>query len=544
MSISLELSEKKTLKIQNSLREFGSLTGEPQELEEGSTPVRIAFAGGFGSGIKTLMRAMGPVIGEGLAFYEIILDSPEWCEADGTAKELLKKADAIVFVWNATRPLTRDEKQYLLEHFAGAQRRNLFLAVNLFPGLGEENRTDIRDYLREVFVGPGGCFEGAQFDRRVFYVNAIGNPLTGAEKTGISELETALSDYLNGERLTEKVRPALTRIAAACRQAEQNLKKMYGEKNSSAEKQKSAELIAKLQRQAVHMERAFSLTGSVLQATAYDSLVRLVNIELPARWKEERVHMPAFGAADTIRLLQTSLKGDEEKRHARQAELLKPLCEKLTEFLSAQISGWQRSLSDEMKLQTEQFEKDLRAETELFDQNLVRAAALFDGAEVEEVLSPGALTKALEEALHPPVVMDGGPWVPWSIPKTLLPPSLVDLAVIHYLSDIGRGKTLTDCLAEAVFQSLRELTGSGGILGDRIEREFWRAGTAFAARAKEQLKRETERQREKTKEIAREENRFSAMQRLYDDVFRTLYGSSQERPFSTANTEKVIDIIR
>lgn len=544
MSISLELSEKKTLKIQNSLREFNSLTGEPQELEESSTPVHIAFAGGFGSGIKTLMRAMGPVTGEELAFYEIILDSPEWCEADGTAKELLKKADAIVFVWNATRPLTRDEKQYLLEHFAGAQRRNLFLAVTLFPGLWEENRTDIRDYLRKVFVGPGGGFEGAQFDRRVFYVNALGNPLTGAEKTGISELETALSDYLNGERLTEKFRPALTRMAAACRQAEQNFKKMCGEGSSSAEKQKSAEIIAKLQRQAVHMERAFSLTGSVLQAAAYDSLVRLVNIELPARWKEEHVHMPAFGAADTIRLLQAGLKGDEERRQARQAEILWPLCEKLTEFLSAQLSGWQQSLLDKMRLEMEQFERDLRAETELFDQNFIRAAALFDGAEDKDAPSSVALTKALEETLHPPLVMDGRPWVPWNIPKMLLTPALVDLAVAQYLHDIGRGKTLTDCLAGAVFQSFRELTGSGGILGDRIEREFWRAGTAFAARAKEQLERETERQRERTKEIAREENRFSAMQQLYDDVFRTLYGSSQERPFSTANTEKVIDIIR
>ena len=130
MSISLEMSEEKTLRIQNSLREFDSLTGEAQGLEESSTPVHIAFAGGFGSGIKSLMRAMGPVTGERLAFHEIL--RPEWWEADGTAKELLKKADAIVFVWNAAQPLTRDEKPYLFENFGGTQGRNLFFAVNLF----------------------------------------------------------------------------------------------------------------------------------------------------------------------------------------------------------------------------------------------------------------------------------------------------------------------------------------------------------------------------------------------------------------------------
>jgi len=277
------------------------------------------------------------------------------------------------------------------------------------------------------------------------------------------------------------------------------------------------------------MERSFSLTGSVLQASAYDSLVRLINIELPTLWKEERIHMPEFGAADTIRLLQAGLKGDEERRHARQEELLSPLCKKLTEFLSARFAVWQGSYSDQMEREIEKFEQDLRAETELFDQNLVRAAALFDGSEDENGPAPGALTKALEETLHPPILMDGGPWAPWNIPKTMLPPALVDQAVTQYLHDIGRGKTLTDCLAGAVFQSLRELTGSGGILGDRIEREFWRAGNTFAARAKEQLDRERSRQREKAKEIDREEKRLTEMQRLYDDVFQTLYGSSGER---------------
>lgn len=133
--------------------------------------------------------------------------------------EYLSKANAIIFLLNATAMFSVNEKEYIKENFAGKHLQNVFFVVNrinqIVESLEENVIPCVRNGLSAVFTDENGRFDEDLFQKRVFYVDAYGARCArtgepykvcfgrkvieipiGIEKTGFPEFESALWQYL------------------------------------------------------------------------------------------------------------------------------------------------------------------------------------------------------------------------------------------------------------------------------------------------------------------------------------------------------------
>lgn len=139
---------------------------------------------------------------------------------DQITKEYETKANAIVFLMNATKPLEISEQDRIAAKYFSKQLKNVFFVINRFNSLNsQEEREDAinryNEFLSQVFVDSRGNVDKSLMKKRVFFVNARGAeslraegtykilvggkevemPLT-IDETGVPELENALSEFL------------------------------------------------------------------------------------------------------------------------------------------------------------------------------------------------------------------------------------------------------------------------------------------------------------------------------------------------------------
>lgn len=164
---------------------------------------------------------------EGIAGSMVqLVDSPgTQASASDTkvAKDFAEKADAIVYMINATYAFDEEERKYIKEHFANRQKKNVFFVVNKFNLLDEDGekkklKNRAREELQDVFADENGIFNQKLYDERVFYVDARGSlnarvgEATKAERnteggkisddtTGVPDFEAKLGEFLtSGDR--------------------------------------------------------------------------------------------------------------------------------------------------------------------------------------------------------------------------------------------------------------------------------------------------------------------------------------------------------
>lgn len=134
-------------------------------------------------------------------------------------EEYVPKANAIIFMLNATALFSKKEKEYIEKNFGGKHLQNVFFVVNrinqIFEPLEENVKPTVRSGLSSVFTDASGKFDEILFQKRVFYVDAYGalcartgepyKVLAGRkeiefpieiEETGFLEFESALWQYL------------------------------------------------------------------------------------------------------------------------------------------------------------------------------------------------------------------------------------------------------------------------------------------------------------------------------------------------------------
>ena len=148
------------------------------------------------------------------------VDSPgtQQSAADNeVAHEFIKKANAIVFLINATAAFTKDDKDFIQKHFAGKEMKNLFFIINRFDCISESSKAElmasVREQLKDVFSKADGRFDEELFQSRVFYTSAslsvlartgqklvvtgFGEVPVDDNQTGVPEFEAALAGFLS-----------------------------------------------------------------------------------------------------------------------------------------------------------------------------------------------------------------------------------------------------------------------------------------------------------------------------------------------------------
>ncbi|NET45457.1 dynamin family protein [Okeania sp. SIO2B3] len=144
----------------------------------------------------------------------ILIDSPGLKEDAARTKmahNFLKQSQAIIFVLRADKLLGEDEKDFFESYFQPGQVNNVFIVVSFIDLAKEKGQETVdrvkrrtKNFFEDYYIDREGDFDRDFYDRRVFFVNALGalEVRTGiADKavlnsSGVLELEEELEKFL------------------------------------------------------------------------------------------------------------------------------------------------------------------------------------------------------------------------------------------------------------------------------------------------------------------------------------------------------------
>lgn len=130
--------------------------------------------------------------------------------------------DAVVYVLDATRLLSLDDRRYIERYLSDGSNRNLFFCINRMDNIKKKDVPVVRNFTKEVlkkFFMPNGVFDEALYQNRVFFISAyhslnarLGKPshsLSGDAgvtdtESGVPEFEYTLRKFLQQQSIEKQ----------------------------------------------------------------------------------------------------------------------------------------------------------------------------------------------------------------------------------------------------------------------------------------------------------------------------------------------------
>lgn len=232
----------------------------------------------------------------------------------------LRQAEAAILVLSATQPLTRTEKEFLVEQVVGNNIKDIFIVINYKDQvIGEEERViqhvldnlqDVQDFSQRIFIVSS---KQALLYRRkqageVLKSKALLNcPATLAE-TGIKELETALARFLSEEKGNAKLKKYAERCFLALKEAEHGIAVQKEGLSHSLD-----DLKAKLFEERPKFMKTKRLAGQITQGLQVQLESRQIDIEKMADLTANKIKQAAIGSIDSYDGNISELSGSEIK---------------------------------------------------------------------------------------------------------------------------------------------------------------------------------------------------------------------------------------
>lgn len=360
-----------------------------------------------------------------------IIDSPGLEENVSRTKATLSfvpKANAIIFELNAIKLFSANEREYIEEHFADKQRKNVFFLVNRMNQLMDEDsvveiKKSVRKGLHDVFLDANGVFDEELYRKRVFFINAygaycakIGKPqkmivndelyVVKEKDTGMPEFEEALTEFLTSEeRLIATFQSTLTNMANSYLAAEkmhentvQTMSQSLDEMMANAAR--SQEKLDALDKNIQDIESAIEKTSKHIQTKVYNDLVNFVSVKMPQAWAKEsqKIKVP-FNILSYAELFMANMPfSPQNKRSQKQMKILKPLTDAVQKFISRQLDNWAKSVPALIAIDIADLEEELGESIHDFDMGLAQAASMFQigvGTYNRDVGAVGRLQQAV-----------------------------------------------------------------------------------------------------------------------------------------------------
>lgn len=347
------------------------------------------------------MQSDLPLFKDGVQF----IDSPGLEEASARTKttdNFVPKANAIIFLLDATKLFSEKEKAYVKIHFEYADTvpRNVFFLVNRFNQLNtiqdqELVRKSASAHLKPVFTDDNGYFDARLMEKRVFYVNAykaLQERKAGRVPydTGMVEFQEALEEFLTSEdRIIARYQPVISCMAASCLEVrrknslqEHAMKVPYKELNDNYNRaeQELKQLESDLERmRGVIMKTCDNVTTKIVS-----SLRQFVSTDIPAAWPAALALCDKkFGMVEMVKVAVTR---NEKKR----AEILRPLVEFVNDFIEDEMSQWGKTVNILIKDDLEDMEAELDSRTQEFSVKMDNILSKFTGVKASAGSGGGA----------------------------------------------------------------------------------------------------------------------------------------------------------
>lgn len=232
----------------------------------------------------------------------------------------LRQAEAAILVLSATQPLTRTEKEFLVEQVVGNNIKDIFIVINYKDEvIGQEERVvkhvldnlqDVQDFSQRIFIVSS---KQALLYRRkqageALKTKALLNCPATLKETGIEELETALACFLSEEKGNAKLKKYAERCYLALREAEHGIAVQKEGLSHSLD-----DLKAKLFEERPKFMKTKSMAAQITQGLQMQLESRQMDIEQLADLTANKIKQAAIGSIDGYDGNISELSGSEIK---------------------------------------------------------------------------------------------------------------------------------------------------------------------------------------------------------------------------------------
>lgn len=332
------------------------------------------------------------------------IDSPGLGEAVArtkTTNKFIPQANAIVFILDAQKLFSEDERAFIRKHFVNVdpKPRNVFFLINRINQLNndlerEAVKRQVKLTLKPVFTDETGYNEGL-YNERVFFVNSYGALQMQKEGnspigTGIIEFKTALERFLTSEeRVIAKYKSVVANMAGVYVVAQKQIEDTAAllkqdvsvlEKNRADAEKKLKELSIRVE----NIEKAIDRTKRNITNKIINSLETFVKLDLVNDWPAYvEKYDEAFGISDMIKLALPI--GDEKKE-----EILYPMVKYVNGYVKEKLETWSDSIPMLINIDIDSLKDELNDQTIAFDFTLEQAKSIFSGADSSNWNGQGA----------------------------------------------------------------------------------------------------------------------------------------------------------
>lgn len=315
-----------------------------------------------------------------------LVDSPglgEHIHRERATLNFLHESQAVIFVLNALRPFSLNEREYITRELASHDLASIFFVVNRLNQVAAEDVETTREFMRGVLLDlmreRGLTFNEQLLQERLFFINA--QAALGARQTtpvaevplkasGLPALEHALDRFLSGSAKTQATLTATRNLCArvvsqALERARMRVATLDLPLEQLRAQQRTAEAeLARLSREQEQIERLILYDGQSLFTELRSSLFQFLTT-LRLRWEYE----PAT-VLDLRRITPQLLFDAAGGQQAAASRLQQYVSEAVEGYLRAKLAQWVADCDARVAERSTELQAELRKRVRLWSGQL------------------------------------------------------------------------------------------------------------------------------------------------------------------------------
>lgn len=322
-----------------------------------------------------------------------LIDSPglaEHASRTQVTTNFLQQSQAVIFVLNATQPLSQDEREFIEKNITPGNAQHVFFVVNRINLVDEEEVEEVRaffqGYLQDYFVDSDGAVDAELCGRRIFFVNAKGalnarqsTPVNEQQlkESGVPSLERELEQFLTtGQRISATLNSTIELLIPVISKTRQKIKHNKQALSVPLNKLEERKVAAEARLQALKTKedrtRRTILTYSEIISTKLCINLEGYIYEMEKQWDED---FQAFNFLNSYQDALDFIKAilDEQTRKL----IAKNLQENIQRYLEQKFNTWSEQsclvVQDELHNLTDKLEAEIKD----FAQELTNIEHLF-----------------------------------------------------------------------------------------------------------------------------------------------------------------------
>lgn len=324
-----------------------------------------------------------------------LIDSPglgEHLSRTRVATNFLKQSQAVIFVLNAARILTPDERVFIADVLGRGVLNHVFFVVNRMDQIGERDAAEIRRFvereLRPHFLDESGALDRELFDRRVFFVSArdalesrsaVPPDETRLSASGVPALECELERFLTGgEKVAAALQSTIALLGPIVAQADRRIAQEEAalDQPLAALEQRRVEAerqLRGLEGRKAEIERDILLFGEAIGQKILADLRTFVR-ETKETWPEDSQQLIDLDSTLSIKRIMTSY----IDRQARE-EMAAAIAEQVQRYVQRKFEEWAERIPTRIQSDVEKMVAEVEAELDDVQLELDEIAAVFAG---------------------------------------------------------------------------------------------------------------------------------------------------------------------